>query len=111
MLEKYKVMYTEEFEKDVRSVLSYITNRLKNKDAALSLLENIEKEINKRQKLPKAFKPYYINEIKKEPIYYIKIQNFYAFYEIKEKIMEFQTFIYSRLDVSKMLVEKRNKKN
>lgn len=47
------------FETDLLSTVNYITNVLKNEDAAIRLVDDIESAILKRLENPLAFKPYH----------------------------------------------------
>ncbi len=42
----YKIIVTEPAQKDLRDAVSYISNELKNKQAAFNLIDIIEKTIN-----------------------------------------------------------------
>lgn len=107
-MQKYSPMYSKRFKTDLDRTCSYISHILKNSDAAIALLEEVYRETENRGKLAKAFKPYAYDK-DNIPLYYVKIQNFYAFYQIdeKNKKMEYMTFIYARMDVSKVLKTKR----
>lgn len=47
------------FETDLLSTVNYITNVLKNEDAAIRLVDDIESAILKRLENPLAFEPYH----------------------------------------------------
>ena len=50
--------YLPIFEQDLISTASYITNVLKNEDAALRLIDDVEAAILERLNNPLAFEPY-----------------------------------------------------
>lgn len=54
----YQLRYLPIFETDLLSTVNYITNILKNDDAALRLVDDIESAILKRLENPLAFEPY-----------------------------------------------------
>lgn len=105
MLEKYKIVKGKTFELDAKNVSLYISNILKNPDAAVALFAEVDKAIEIRSKMPKAFKPYVFDKKTNKAIYYIKVENFYAFYYIddKKKLMKFTAFLYARMKVSNIL--------
>lgn len=55
---KYKLCYLPLFEKDLMRTVSYITNVLKNPDAAEKLANDVETAILERLNYPLAFEPY-----------------------------------------------------
>lgn len=56
----YHLRYLPVFEQDLISTVSYITNVLKNEDAALHLVDDVEAAILERLNNPLAFEPYEI---------------------------------------------------
>mgnify|MGYP000154844487 FL=1 len=54
----YKLRYLPLFEQDLISTASYITNVLKNEDAAIRLVDDVEAAILERLNNPVAFEPY-----------------------------------------------------
>lgn len=56
--EKYKLRYLPLFEQDLIQTISYITNLLKNTDAAEKLVNDIEDAIQERLEYPLAFEPF-----------------------------------------------------
>lgn len=54
----YKLRYLPLFEQDLISTVNYITNVLKNEDAALRLINDVEAAILERLNNPDAFEPY-----------------------------------------------------
>ena len=101
---RYNIKRMESFEKNVKEIFSYISNNLKNPNAALALANLINKAVEQRAKMPKAYKPY-TSLGKNKKIYHIKIQNFYSFYYIIEskKQMKLFTFMFSRMSVANII--------
>ena len=54
----YKLRYLPLFEQDLISTANYITNVLKNEDAAIRLVDDVEAAILERLNNPVAFEPY-----------------------------------------------------
>lgn len=55
---KYKLTFLPLFEEDLKKITDYISTQLKNPDAALKFIDEVEKAINKRLENPFAFAPY-----------------------------------------------------
>lgn len=71
----YQLRYLPLFEQDLISTANYITNVLKNEDAALRLIDDVETAILERLNNPLAFEPYYSSKKRDYPYYriYVKI--------------------------------------
>ena len=54
----YQLRYLPLFEQDLIGVVNYITNVLKNEDAALRLINDVEAAILKRLDNPLSYEPY-----------------------------------------------------
>ena len=54
----YQLRYLPLFEQDLIGVVNYITNVLKNEDAALRLINDVETAILKRLDNPLSYEPY-----------------------------------------------------
>ena len=63
---RYKLCILPIFERDLNEIVDYIAFKLKNPDAAKSLVDNVEKAIYKRLEHPEAFEKF--NSLKKESI-------------------------------------------
>ena len=55
----YKLRYLPIFEQDLNNTVNYIANVLKNEDAALRLINDVEAAILKRLNNPVSFEPYH----------------------------------------------------
>ena len=71
----YHLRYLPIFEQDLISTASYITNVLKNEDAALRLIDDIEDAILERLNNPVAFEPYVSAKKRDYPYYRIYVRN------------------------------------
>lgn len=67
----YQLRYLPMFETDLLSTVNYIINVLKNEDAAIRLVDDIESAILKRLENPLAFEPYHSMKKREYPYYRI----------------------------------------
>jgi len=58
MKKKYKLAYLPLFEDDLSKAVDYISIKLKNPQAALKLINSVEKAITERLAAPLSFEPY-----------------------------------------------------
>lgn len=93
MYKKYQTRYFPKFYDDLERITDYIKTELGNVIAANKLLDEIEKEIEKRRNNPENYEKY----IKHGIIYYrIYVKNYIIFYTIKDNIMEMRRVLYSK---------------
>ena len=93
--EKYKLRYLPLFEQDLIQTISYITNVLKNTDAAEKLVNDIEDAIQERLEYPLAFEPF---PSKKRDYLYYRI-----YYVVIGDVMEVRRFLYGARDTNRYL--------
>lgn len=99
----YKLSFLPMFEDDLNDVVDYITNTLKNPDAAYRLVDDIEFAIIKRLKMPLAFSPYQSSNHRKHSYYRINIRNFSIFYVVIDDTMEVRRLLYSKRNIDELL--------
>ena len=95
----YQLCYLPIFETDLLSTVNYITNVLKNEDAAHRLVDDIESAILKRLENPLAFEPYRSAKRREYPYYRIYVRN----YVVIGNVMEVRRLIYSARDTDRHL--------
>ena len=100
--EKYKLLYLPLFEQDLIQTISYITNVLKNTDAAEKLVNDIEDAIQERLEYPLAFEPF-PSKKRDYPYYRIYIRNYVIYYVVIEDVMEVRRFLYGARDTNRYL--------
>jgi len=100
---KYKLSYLPLFEEDVSSAVDYISNELKNPQAALKLINDIEKAVLKRLSAPTSFEPYNSLKDRKDAYYRIYVKNFMIFYVVIGETMEVRRFIYSKRQLAELV--------
>lgn len=100
---KYKLRYLPVFEQDLVQTVSYITNVLKNPDAAEKLADDLEAAILERLDNPLAFKPYPSVKKRKFPYYRIYVRNYVIYYVVIGEVMEVRRFLYRARDTERFL--------
>lgn len=99
----YRLRYLPLFEQDLMSTASYITNVLKNRDAALRLIDDVEVAILERLHNPLAFEPYHSAKKRDAPYYRIYVRNYVVYYVVIDDVMEVRRFLYGARDTDKHL--------
>lgn len=100
--EKYKLQYLPLFEQDLIQTISYITNVLKNTDAAEKLVNDVEDAIQERLEYPLAFEPF-PSKKRDYPYYRIYIRNYVIYYVVIGDVMEVRRFLYGARDTNRYL--------
>ncbi len=100
---KYRIQYLPLFEQDLAQTVSYITNVLKNSDAAEKLVNDTEAAILDRLNNPLAFEPYPSIKKRKHPYYRIYVRNYVVYYVVIGDVMEVRRFLYGARDTDRYL--------
>ena len=82
--------------------ISYITNVLKNTDAAEKLVNDVEDAIQERLEYPLAFEPF-PSKKRDYPYYRIYIRNYVIYYVVIGDVMEVRRFLYGARDTNRYL--------
>lgn len=101
--EFYHLRYLPIFKQDLISTASYITNVLKNEDAALRLIDDVEAAILERLNNPVAFEPYVSEKKRDYPYYRIYVRNYVVYYVVIGDVMEVRRLLYGARDTDKHL--------
>lgn len=100
--EKYKLRYLPLFEQDLIQTVSYITNVLKNTNAAEKLVNDVEDAIQERLESPLAFEPF-PSKKRDYPYYRIYIRNYVIYYVVIGDVMEVRRFLDGARDTNRYL--------
>ncbi len=100
---QYKLRYLPLFEQDLLAIITYISDKLHNTEAANTFIEELEKSILERRKYPLAFEPYPSKHSRQYPYYRIYIGNYTAYYVVIDDTMEMRRLIYSPRNVDDLL--------
>lgn len=99
----YKLRYLPLFEQDLLSTANYIANVLKNEDAALHLIDDVESAILERLDNPTSFEPYHSVKKREHPYYRIYVRNYVVYYVVIDDVMEVRRLMYGARDTEKHL--------
>lgn len=99
----YKLRYLPLFYEDMSEAVNYITNELKNPNAAYKLIDLTEDAILKRLKNPLIYQPIYSKKNREYLYYRININNFTVLYVVIDDVMEVRRFLYSRRDFDSLI--------
>ena len=104
MDKKYTLRYLPIFFEDPSEKVDCIAKKLKNKDAANHLVDEVEQAISERQPICESFKIYHSAKERKYPYYRIYVGNYIIYYVvIDHKIMEVRRFLYKGQDRESMV--------
>ena len=99
----YHLRYLPLFEQDLRETVDYIANTLKNTEAAMSLLAEIEAAILKRAYNPLAFEPFPSKKKRKHPYYRIYVKNYVVYYVVIDDVMEIRRLLHHTRNTDRLL--------
>lgn len=100
---KYQLCYLPLFEQDLMDATGYISNVLKNPDAAMRLVDDVERAILERLENPLSFESYRSSKKRPHPYYRIYVRNYVIYYVVIGDVMEVRRFMYGARDTDKYL--------
>lgn len=96
----YKLRFLPIFEDDLNDITDYITERLKNPDAAVALVNDVQKAIRERLISAEAFEAYHSAKERRHAYYRIYVRNYIIFYVVIDDVMEVRRIVYSRREIA-----------
>ena len=101
MNNKYKLRYLPIFYDDLQEAVSYIADTLNNKQAAINLLDMVEKAILERLPVAESFEIYSSKRERRYPYYRIYVKNYIVFYVVindagEKPVMEVRRLVYNK---------------
>lgn len=104
MDKKYTLRYLQTFFDDLSEKVDYIAKKLKNKEAANHLVDEVEIAISERQPICESFEIYPSAKERTYPYYRRYVGNYIIYYVvIDHKIMEVRRFLYKGQDRESMV--------
>jgi len=103
MNKKYNLKFSYLFYKDLDKILRYIKYKLLNPIAANNLVDEIEKEINDRLHMPKAFEKYNSKKDRRNAYYKIYIKKYVIFYTVDENYIYIKRILYNKRNFKNLL--------
>lgn len=99
----YKLRYLPLAQKDLRDIISYISDNLKAPKAAMDLLNAFDSSIRHLQQYPYSCKVY--QPIKPLDTEYriLHVKNYLVFYKVIEDTVEIQRIIYAKMDLNNLI--------
>lgn len=96
----YKIIVTEPAQKDLKNTVAYISNELKNKQAAFNLISLVEKNVESLKEMPERYAIVNDEFLAREGFRFIAIKNYLLFYVVhnENKTVVIQRFLYARRD-------------
>ncbi|MBC3887855.1 type II toxin-antitoxin system mRNA interferase toxin, RelE/StbE family [Acetobacterium paludosum] len=98
----YKITYLPIAQKDLQEILLYIADQLKSPQAALDLMEALEKAIALLDQFPYAHPIYPLVKALDGEYRLLPVKSYAVFYLVKEaeKVVEIQRILYAKMNFS-----------
>jgi toxin ParE1/3/4 len=99
MAESFKLLYSPLFYADLDKITNYILLELKNKTAAITLINDVEAAIRRRQANPLQATTYQSLAQREHPYRRIIVGNYLIFYVVIDNTMVVRRMLYGRRDL------------
>ena len=105
----YKLRYLPLFEQDLLDTVNYISTFsviskvLKNEEAAMRLINDVETAILARLNNPVAFEQYHSRKKREYPYYRIYVRNYVIYYVVIDDVMEVRRLLYGARNIENLL--------
>ena len=97
---KYKIIITEPAESDIASAVHYIAHELRNRSAAIKLLNDLESSIASLSESPERYPLVRNDHLASNGFRFLPIHKYLAFYIVREetRTVTVERFLHSRRD-------------
>jgi len=92
--DEYTLEYLPLFDAELAEAARYIACELRNPDAAMKLVDNVEKAILGRLFAPESFEPVPSSKNREHPYYRIPVGNYVVLYVVVGSVVEIRRFVY-----------------
>lgn len=99
----YKLKYLSLAQKDLRDIVSYISDRLKAPKAAMDLINLFDDSISRLQQFSYSCKIYQTVEPLETEYRMLPVKNYLVFYVVTEHDIEIHRIIYSKINVERII--------
>lgn len=109
----YKIIVTDPAQKDLKDAVSYISNELKNRQAAINLLDLVEKTVKSLTDMPERYAVVNDEILARKGFRIMPIKNYLLFYIVRKETetVVIQRFLYARRDWMNILKSDNIKNN
>lgn len=102
-MEKYSVEVTPQASEQMREIALYVARELKNRAAALGLLDAFESAILSLEEFPERVALAPEEPWRSEGIHQLVVENFYIYFWIDDKIVRVTAVVYQKRDQRRQL--------
>jgi toxin ParE1/3/4 len=103
MAKNFKLLYSPLFYADLDKITDYILYELKNEQAAVTLIDDVEFAIKQRLVDPLETAIYQSLNERANPYRRIVVRNYLIFYVIMDDMMVVRRILYGRRDIDRIL--------
>lgn len=103
LMKDYMLTYLPLFRRDLNETVRYMTDVLKNPQAAARLIDDVEAAVRKRLHMPEAAAPYPSTKRRALPYDPIYVRGYIVFYVVIGDTMEVRRILYSRRNIAEAL--------
>jgi len=96
--DQYALEYLPLFNEELSEAVRYIAQELRNPEAAMKLVDDVERAIQNRLFAPESFEPIQSFKEREYKYYRISVGNYIILYVVIGTVMEIRRFVYEPSD-------------
>ncbi len=100
---RYRLQYLPLFWDDLEEAVTYIAEVLKNRSAAVRLVDEVETGILRHLEVPTMAQVYKTTRERPLPYHWFAVGNYMVFYVVFDDVMEVRRLVYGARDLTRML--------
>ncbi|MCT2536707.1 type II toxin-antitoxin system RelE/ParE family toxin [Aquibacillus koreensis] len=99
----YELQYLPLALKDLRGITDYITDTVRDPEAAMDFLNALNDSISMLQQFPYSYRIYQSIQPLESEYRLLPVKNYVVFYIVKEEVVEIHRVVYGKMDLTKVL--------
>lgn len=99
----HKIVYLPVAKRDLKEIVSYISNELNSPKAALNIINSLDESISKLAEFPFLYREYEPINPLLDRYRIISVKNYVVLYIVLEETVEIRRIIYAKMDYEKLL--------
>ncbi|MDE4542457.1 type II toxin-antitoxin system RelE/ParE family toxin [Thermoanaerobacterium sp. R66] len=99
----HDIRYLPLASRDLSNIVSYVADELKELNAAMDLINELDTSISRLAQFPYSCRVYQPEKSLKNEYRILPVKNYLVFYVVKEDVVEIHRVIYAKMNLTKII--------